>query len=399
MTRLRRKRSILALSSLGIVGAVAALAIGGTMALFGSTASPSTSTFTTGTVVLTGTTTNATNYAQGDAPTNLGTCTFTNMAAGGTTGPTINGAPVDVPYICDYQLTLGGTLPAWVSLNVSTSSAAGSIEQPPGSQTPYGGEALLDGSATGLQVAVFSEATASSASQVFTIGTVAPPSGLCPADPNTANSLTYCTSTSSAADGQAIGNSPWNPGQTTTIQVEGMLPLDAGNEYESGTASVTVSATAVQSDNNSGNDCYQSACSTYGPIAQSVAVSATNSTVILTYDQPVVFGFSDYGQTPVYSVSNPSGFLVQDVTEPLASGSYDSCKVTNGATSVGSDLVTLTLGSCTGSPPKAGDLFDVTVFNGGGNFITGTTSNGSSNGSLTYPYAMTPQAFWNQVAS
>jgi predicted ribosomally synthesized peptide with SipW-like signal peptide len=391
MSKIHRKRLVLGLSSLGIVGAVAALAIGGTMALFSSAASPSTSTFSAGTVILTGSSTNATNQS---APTNLGSCTFTNVEPGGVPGPSISGAQPGYPYVCDYNLAYNGSVPAWVYLDVSTTSAAGHVTTPLGSTSSYGGEALLDGTATGLGVEVFSAATNNSSSQVFTIGTVTPGTG------QTCNpggtSPSYCTSTSSSANDQAIGNSPVNAGWTDTIQVEGLLPITAGNVYEGGTATVTVQATAVQSDNNSGNDCYTMACSNYGPIAQSVAVDASTSTVVVTYNQPVVFGFNNSGgvYTPIYTDSKPAGFfLVQDVTQPLVSGSPDQCTVSSATTAAGSDQVTLDLGTCNGNTPQVGDLFDVTMYNAGGPFLTGTTPANNP------PFALTPQVFWNQPAS
>lgn len=405
MRSIRTKRLVLSLSSLGIVGAVAALAIGGTMALFSSTADSSTSTYSTGTVILSGATTDATSYSGGQ--TNASTCKF-QAEPGGTPGTVIiNGAPrpIGVPFVCDYNLSYTGTMKAFILLNVSTSSTAGTQETPPGSQTTYGGEALIDGTQTGLTVGVYYQpvpATTPSNIQTLGIGTLYQgTSGTTPASCSPQNALGtptplgYCTSTFSnlgnqliAASGQgAQDNNMVGSGWQGTIQVEGYMPSTAAAEYETGTATVTVTAQAVQSDNNTVNGAYPWTAIN-GPIAQSVAVTSEQTgsgtgTATITYNQDVAFPLT-------YVTPQDGNFGIQDVTQvDSAHNRPDTCTVTNGSVAVSG--TTLTFNFTCSTPSNKGDLFDVFYAQMGGDYVVGTTP-----AQLQAEY---PQAFWNQPAA
>ncbi len=405
MSTLRRKRSVLALSSLGTVAAVAALVTGATTALFSSTANSSGSTFATGNVVLTGASTDGTSYPAGSQGSS--TCSFT-AEPGGTPGQiTINGAPrnIGVPFVCDYNLSYTGSMQAFILLNVSTTSTAGPATTPSSSQTQYGGEALIDGTSSGLNVGVYYQpvpATTPSDIQTLTIGNLdlgssgTTPAACTPQDSSgTVTPAGFCASTFSTADGQLVaatgqggqGGNKVGPGWKGTIQVEGYLPATAGNEYEGGTAQVTVTASAIQSDNNTWNGGYPWS-SAFGPIAQGVHVTSEQTgsgtgTATITYDEPVSF-------TPTYVTHPALNFGVQDVTQvDSAHNRPDTCTVPDNSVSVNGDQLTFSF-TCS-TPSRSGDLFDVFYTQNGGDYVmsTGTPSQ----------YAQYPQAFWNQSAS
>jgi len=406
MSSFRRKRSILALSSLGTVAAVAALVTGATTALFSSTANSSSSTYATGNVILTGASADGTSYPVGTQGSS--TCSFTAEPGGVPGQITINGVPtsIGVPFVCDYNLSYTGSMQAFILLNVSTSSSAGPTTTPTGSQTTYGGEALIDGTSNGLNVGVYYQpvpATTPSAIQTLTAGSLdAGTSGTTPATcspQDGTGALTPagdCASTFSTANDQLVAasgqgaqdNNKVGPGWQGTIQVEGYLPSTAGNEYEGGTAHVTVTASAVQADNNTWNGGYPWS-SAFGPIAQSVQVTSEQTgtggtgTATITYNEPVSFA-------PTY-VSDPAGnFGLQDVTQVDSNHNRpDTCTVPNNSVSVTGDQLTFTF-TCS-TPSRTGDLFDVFYTQSGGDYVM-------SAGTPTQ-YAQYPQAFWNQSAS
>lgn len=385
MTRYRSKKLVLGLSSLGIVAAVAALAIGGTMALFSSQASPVTSTYTAGYMTLTGVNTTPV----------TATCNFTDLTPGGTPGTEtieVNGTPttVDVgtPVTCDYTLTYAGKMNAYILLDVKVDSGANPQVSPPaGDTSPLGGETLMDGSANGLQVTVLSPAGNGYPAQVFDTPSSPTPSACSwPTNPctgNTAeasNQLFYVPGyPGTGGDGDT---SVVSPGWTDTIQIQGILPQSAGNQYENGSASVTVSAEAVQSANNHGGGCGgdYGPCSVFAPVAQSVAVSATSSQAVLSYNEDVYL-----------PAGGESNFIVQDISQPQVGGSYDQCPVSSAKAS--GEQVTLTWdpANCTGQAPSSGDLFDITYYqSSSGNYLM--------NAAQTV-FAEEPQAFFNQVSS
>jgi hypothetical protein len=112
--------------------------------------------------------------------------------------------------------------PFTVTLGVNTVSKSGNGAAPSGTAT----EALFDGQATGLQVSV-----SDSSGNTFGIGT--------PSCTGTYPDATSCTSTD---ESQVVPGASSVSSWSDTITVSWSLPLAAGNPYEGGSATVTVTA-------------------------------------------------------------------------------------------------------------------------------------------------------------
>lgn len=323
------KRLGLVLAGLLGIGAIASLAIGASYALFSSTPGSQQTQFTAGTVTLTKVSTD--------------TCTFDNMNPGDTS-PT-----------CSYTVDYTGSVQAFLLLNVSTSSQAGS-----------GGTPLLDGTATGLQVNINDAAAADNApgtgpnsNQMFSIGSVS------------CSSPTTCSS--SAPDQEVLYNSSnthnWvTYGQNATFDVSGYLPLTAGNGYQGGSATVTLTAWAIQVANNDNCGGSGSPCSPLYPVINSVT-NVTPTSLQLNYNEPVQFNQNyDTHNGTVYTLY-PFDWTIEDYTATLAEGGVnptpDTCTVTgittnNGGYPYQGNTWTLTFGACVGSAPVAGDTINFT---------------------------------------
>jgi hypothetical protein len=247
-----KKRLILATAGVGAVGLFAALGAVGTNALFTADAPDSqSSTIHAGTVSLTDT-------------TNSTTCDVSNAAPG------------YIPQPCVYTVTNGGDLPVYMQLDISITSAAGA-----------GGTPLYDGTASGLGVSVTSLGTHNGI-KAYTVPTVTP----------------YNATNLGVPNGTGASGSSWvfQPGETATFTMLASLPSWSDNAYQGGTATVKLSAHAVQSDNN---QCYASACSTATTEIQSVvANSGGNGSLDLTYNKDLN---TAPGATP-----SPSNFYLVD---------------------------------------------------------------------------------------
>ncbi len=235
-------------ASLWWLGASAALVGAATFALFTSTADPQADTFTAGTVILSSTSGNDACGPQGIVLSNL------EPGDSGT---------------CTYTVTYTGTLNAWVSLDVNASAVALSAYTPSGSQTPIGGEALLNngGDVHGLSLSVsdtmgnFSAGNPNNPSDLMVPLVTCPSPDSSPAEGTGAlGSATACNGT---ADGQLLANNnnagdngsnnapdgSWAPGQSDTVTLSWQLPLTAPNTYQGSSAQIVLQANAVQASN------------------------------------------------------------------------------------------------------------------------------------------------------
>ena len=321
------KRFGLVLAGVVSVGAIAAMAIGASFALFSSTATPIVGTVTAGTVTL----------AQ-DATSS---CTF-----GGSGIPI---APGDAPVTCTYTVHYTGSLDAWMLLNATVTSTAGPSVIPSGVQSSAGGTDLYDTTANGLQISI----TGNSSMGVqwnngygYNIDQTFAPSATLP---QVVYPLAPCLNCVSRA---------FTPNSTETFTVSAALPSWAGNQYQGGSATVTLDATAVQYANNNSNDCYNGPCSeptnaSNAPFVTNAIASASGSSITLGYDEVVTFPTN----------LNLTNFTVTDISQSTGATAGATCPVTS-ASGSGTQDVTLTLGPCTSSNGtghiNAGDYLDFT---------------------------------------
>ncbi len=345
-----KKRVALAGGSLAALAAIGMAGIGGTNALFTSQAGSQTSTFAAGTVTLTQ---DATSQA----------CTITNMAPGdeGTqqgNNYSNNAAPPNNPQCGKYTVDYGGSLQAWILLDVTVTSTAANP-----SSSSVGNKALFDGTSSGLQLGI----TGPQSGSTFQTGTP-----VC-----TTNSSGDQTCTSSSLNQEVyVVREPYtvNQGWTGTFMVNDALPPWADHGYQGSTATITLTAHAVQYANNHSSDCYASPCSA-NPYIVSASASATAQTVSLDYSAPVAL------TNPPFNGQN---WTVTDLTQ--SGTTPDSCTVsaiTDGTGAVpnqttGTSELVLDLTGCT-TAPKSGDLLDITYFSdGGGSYIVTPPVNSAS---------------------
>lgn len=228
------------LLTVGAVGVTGVLVTATSFALFTSQSSAQTDAFAAGTVILT---------------SGSSACSFTNMEAGDS-------------HSCTYTVTYTGSLAAWITLGISSTSTAQAASQAQGSATLEGGQALLDpAQPNGLQVTISDNQ--GTKPQYFTLGTqkcsnIGTGSNL--SDPGYQDS---CASTATPTlilgqgpdsiqhcnrDNSCItvgGNGAVTKGWTDTFTVTGSLPLTSGNIYQGGNAEINLVANAFQASNNS----------------------------------------------------------------------------------------------------------------------------------------------------
>ena len=197
--------------SLMTVGAVASLVVSTSFALFKGEAAAQDATFAAGTV---------------------------DLAAPSSTAISVGPlAPGDAGTAGTYRIQYTGNLSAWVGLDVglvSTAARAGA----PGSGT--GTQALVNDGPNSLQLTI-----RDSASAAYTLGTIA-------CVPGTSGASPTKTSCRSSAPDQVVGGQPVGSGWSDTFTVTYSFPLGAGNDYQGSTASLTLTAHAVQAANNPG---------------------------------------------------------------------------------------------------------------------------------------------------
>lgn len=358
----RNRRVTLVMSAVGILGAASALAIGASYALFSSTANPQTATISTATVTLN----------NGAAPAS-GACTFSDIVPNEMT-----------PTTCTYTVTYTGSANAWIFLNVSTESKAGTIAD--------GLPLINSGSdaAYGLIPTITTSNTYGGKTQVFGWGAAS--------ESNCSASQTTAGWTSCSSDTNQMVNACYKGGTvagsscptTFTFTIAGAMnngTAAQNNPYQGGSAAITVQAWALQSTNNEGNNL---PIAPNGPMIQSVTPGPSSDPTSLTvgYNVPV-FVASDSG------TGAPSPFYTTDVTQSTAT-TPDVCQYTIASPaassgSLSSTTVDLALASCTGAHPAAGDVLNLTYdYNNGGYPATRVFG---APGQGRYPQS--PQMYWN----
>lgn len=211
MVRVIRGVALAALAA----GAAAALASWTSLALFQSNAQSQTDTFTTGTVGL-GTLTPAANCdIQAVEPGESGTCQYT------------------VRYV--------GSQPAWVGLDVQTSSVAGSTYTPPGGDRAASGAVLLGG-VSGLTLTL-SDSWGNALTVPDCIAAASTPASCS----GVLNDQLLAAAGSSVGSPQA---GAWSPGTQDTVIVHWALPLAARDGLQGAKAQIRLQAHAVQTADN-----------------------------------------------------------------------------------------------------------------------------------------------------
>jgi hypothetical protein len=200
-----KKRLALGAGAVTTVGAVATLVAGFTFGLFSGTESSGANTFTAGTVSV-----------GAGTPTSV-TCTITNMVPGDSSSGASAGSKSDST--CTYNVKYTGSASAYLAVDVAVSN---------------GGTALYDGSATGLQLFL-----ADGSSTSYLSGTSYKQQGGASAALPAGATPNLLVSTTPASTGTAVN-----------FSLDYAMPAAAGNSYQSGSATVTLTFHAVQAGNN-----------------------------------------------------------------------------------------------------------------------------------------------------
>jgi hypothetical protein len=199
-----KRRLALGAAAATSVGAVATLVAGFTFGLFSATESSGANTFTAGTVsVGTG------------SPASV-TCTITNMVPGDSSAGASSGSKSDST--CTYNVTYTGSARAYLAVDVALSN---------------GSTALYDGTASGLQLYL---ADGSSTSYVNGTSYNAQGGGATALPVGTTSDL-------------LVSTTPASMGTAVNFSLDYALPAAAGNTYQGGSTTVTLTFHAVQSGN------------------------------------------------------------------------------------------------------------------------------------------------------
>jgi hypothetical protein len=198
-----RKRLALGAAAVTTVGAVGTLVAGFTFGLFSASQAGSGNTFTAGTVSI-------------GSPTSV-TCTITNMVPGDSSTNAPIGSKGDTP--CTFAVTYSGSANAWLGVDVQVSN---------------GGTALYDGTSNGLQLY------------------------LVDGHPTTyLNGTSYTQQVGGAAtlpntgvSNLLVSTSQATTSSTVNLTLDYALPAGAGNTYQGGSVTVTLTIHAVQAGNN-----------------------------------------------------------------------------------------------------------------------------------------------------
>jgi spore coat-associated protein N len=199
-----KRRLALGAAAATTVGAVATLVAGFTFGLFSATESSGANTFTAGTVTV-----------GAGSPASV-TCTISNMVPGDSSSGASAGSKSDTP--CTYNVKYTGSASAWLAVDVAVSN---------------GSTVLYDGTATGLQLYL------KDGSSTYVNGTTFAQQGGTSASLPTGTTSNLLVSTSPAATNTAVN-----------LSLDYALPAAAGNGYQGGSTTVTLTFHAVQSGNN-----------------------------------------------------------------------------------------------------------------------------------------------------
>jgi hypothetical protein len=200
-----KKRLALGAGAVTTVGAVATLVAGFTFGLFSATGSSGANTFTAGTVSV-----------GAGAPASV-TCTISNMVPGDSSAGASAGSKSYST--CTYNVKYTGSANAYLAVDVAVGN---------------GGSALYDGSATGLQLYL-----ADGSSTSYLSGTSYKQQGGASAALPAATTSNLLVSSTPATTGTAVN-----------FSLDYALPATAGNPYQGGSATVTLTFHAVQAGNN-----------------------------------------------------------------------------------------------------------------------------------------------------
>ena len=199
-----KRRLALGAAAATTVGAVATLVAGFTFGLFSATESSGANTFTAGTVTV-GT----------GSPASV-TCTISGMMPGDSSSGAPAGNKGSTP--CTYNVKYTGSASAWLAVDVAVSN---------------GSTVLYDGTGTGLQLYLKDAGTSYVNGTTFAQqggGAAALPAG------TTSNLL--------------VSTSPASTGTAVNFSLDYALAAAAGNGYQGGSTTVTLTFHAVQSGNN-----------------------------------------------------------------------------------------------------------------------------------------------------
>lgn len=220
---LSKKTMFLGASGFAAIGAAAALTAGVSFGLFSATTPTQTNTFTAGTVTLTQPVTTA--------------CTITNLVPGDQTSgylPANASQTNSAVAQCALKVTYGGSVPAYLGLDLTLSGTAGTSQQAYAlgntGSTPTAVTGLYDGTANGLQV----ELTDSNGTSYWSGTTV--------------NGSAFAGPTTSIAD--LLASKSITNGISDTFTVDYALPAGASNAYQGASSTITMVVHAVQAGNN-----------------------------------------------------------------------------------------------------------------------------------------------------
>ena len=206
------KRLLVAASYALSLAAVAALITGATYGFFKTTSSAQSNTFTAGTVTL--------------GQPALSTCSVTGLAPGdASTGWTPAGSFAE----CSFTVTYGGSVPAYLALDVSIAGTTLGVD-PTGA---LAGRYLYDSSGNGLQVLIKDD---QGTPVTYMTGTTLGGGATSGSAPSATNLL--------------VSKSAFSNGGSVTFTVDYQLPSTNTNAYQGARSSITLTAHAVQSKNN-----------------------------------------------------------------------------------------------------------------------------------------------------
>jgi hypothetical protein len=205
-----KKRLALAGAVVATLGAVGTLVGGTTFGLFSSSGSSNGNVFTAGTVTV------------GPGDTGSVTCTIPNMVPGDSSTGAPIGGKTDTP--CTYNVKYTGSASGWLGVDVTVAN---------------GSTALYDDTTTGLQLYLKDASSTYVTSTAPTAGTKFTQEGGTPASLPIGTTSNLLVSTTPATTGTAV-----------SFTLNYAVPIASGNSYQGGSATVTLTFHAVQSNNN-----------------------------------------------------------------------------------------------------------------------------------------------------
>lgn len=200
-----RKRFALVAGGVAAVGAAGTLAAGVTLGLFSATEASGANSFTAGTV------------SVGDgAPVSV-TCTQSGMVPGQSSSGALSGTKADSP--CTFNVKYTGSASAYLAVDVAIGN---------------GTTKLYDGTATGLQYYLKDGSSTS-----YVGGTS-----------YTQQGGTSAALPAAGASNLLVSRTPASTNAAVSFTLDDSFPVAAGNAYQGGSSTVTLTFHAVQSGSN-----------------------------------------------------------------------------------------------------------------------------------------------------